>query len=384
MLSRSILIVSLIIIAFSSSAQKFNKTKYEKGLRYTAPDSSFNIKFGLRMQNLVQVLAPEDGPAESRTLVRRFRLKFDGYILSPRLVYKMEIGQSNLDVKRAGNLLLDAVIKYNATGNLWIWFGQTKLPGNRERVNSSQQLEFVDRSLVNSRYNIDRDVALQFHHSFNLGGVLIREAAAISGGEGRNYSVANAGGYDYTGRIEVLPFGKFTKKGDYFQADLHHEKTPKLAFGATVDHNVDASQSRGQLGSELAFNRSLSSIMLDMIFKYKGFSVMSEFIRKDSKDPFGNAEKAQDSKIEGTFVTGNGFTGQMSYVTKNHWGLAGRFTNITPDKATFLPEENQYSLSLSRYLVKHKFKIQTDASYNTYYGAAANSFMWRFHIEVGI
>jgi len=384
MLTRLILIVSITITALGVSSQQFNKTKYAKGLKYQAADSSFSIKFGLRMQNLVAVVAPEDGPATSRTLVRRFRLKFDGFIISPRVVYKMEIGQSNLDVKKAGNLLLDAVIKYNATGNLWIWFGQTKLPGNRERVNSSQNLELVDRSLVNSIYNIDRDVALQFRHSFHLGGLLIREAASISGGEGRNYSVDNAGGYDYTGRIEILPFGKFTKKGDYFQGDLYHEKTPKLAIGATVDHNVDAAQSRGQLGSELGFNRSLSSIMLDLIFKYQGFSVMSEFIRKDTKDPFGTKEKALDNTITGTFVTGNGFNAQVGYTTKKHWSLVGRFSNITPDKATFLPEQNQYTLGLSKYIVNHKFKVQTDASYNTYYGTQANAFMWRFQVEVGI
>ncbi len=351
-----------------------------------AKDSSFKVKFGLRMQNLLVVVAPEDGPVTSRALVRRFRFKFDGWLLSPKLVYKMELGQSNLDVRKAGNLLLDAVVKYNATGNLWIWFGQTKLPGNRERVVSSQKLELVDRSLVNSRYNIDRDFGIQVRHSFNVGNAVIREMASISGGEGRNYSVDNAGGYDYTGRLEFLPFGKFHKKGDYFQGDLYHEPNVKLAIGATVDYNEDAAQSRGQLGSVLGYNRSLASVMLDMVMKYKGFSIMSEFIRKDTKDPYGKAEKALDNSIasDATFVVGNGFNAQMGYVTKSHWGVVGRFTNITPDTETQLTEHNMYTLGVSRYLVKHKLKVQTDASYNTYYGNKANSFIWRFHIELGI
>jgi hypothetical protein len=35
--------------------------------------------------------------------------------------------------------------------------GQTKLPGNNQRVVSSGSLEFTDRTINNSRFNIDRD-----------------------------------------------------------------------------------------------------------------------------------------------------------------------------------------------------------------------------------
>ena len=57
--------------------------------------------------------------------------------------------------------MLDAVVKYAFSKNQQIWFGQTKLPGNRERVISSMALQFVDRSNVNSKFNIDRDFGVQ-------------------------------------------------------------------------------------------------------------------------------------------------------------------------------------------------------------------------------
>ena len=56
---------------------------------------------------------------------------------------------------------MDAVLKNHINENWSLWFGQTKLPGNRERVYSSQELQFVDRSLVNARFNLDRDVGVQ-------------------------------------------------------------------------------------------------------------------------------------------------------------------------------------------------------------------------------
>jgi hypothetical protein len=45
------------------------------------------------------------------------------------------------------------------------WFGQTKLPGNNQRVVSSGSLEFTDRTINNSRFNIDRDFGLFLDYS---------------------------------------------------------------------------------------------------------------------------------------------------------------------------------------------------------------------------
>jgi hypothetical protein len=44
-------------------------------------------------------------------------------------------------------------------------FGQTKLPGNNQRVVSSGSLEFTDRTINNSRFNIDRDFGLFLDYS---------------------------------------------------------------------------------------------------------------------------------------------------------------------------------------------------------------------------
>tara|TARA_B110000093_G_C12662071_1_gene282660 strand:- start:153 stop:527 length:375 start_codon:yes stop_codon:yes gene_type:complete len=123
--------------------------------------------------------------------------------------------------------------------------------------------------------------------------------------------------------------------------------------------------------------------MADMIFKFKGFSIFSEFIRKETNDPYGRKEKFLDPTIAGTFTTGYGFNGQAGYVTKSGWGAVGRFTNVTPDSQTLLTENNQYTLAFSKYIVNHKFKIQTDGTYIDNLGAKTNVFMWRFHMEVG-
>ncbi|NOY46794.1 MAG: porin, partial [Chlorobi bacterium] len=124
------------------NAQETAAPKFGKGLfNLVGQDSSWTMKIGARMQFLT-IANWEDGTTnESNFLVRRARLKFDGYAFTPKLKYKLELGLSNRDISGASKFtsnapryILDAVIKWNFYENFELWFGQTKLPGNRERV----------------------------------------------------------------------------------------------------------------------------------------------------------------------------------------------------------------------------------------------------------
>ena len=117
----------------------------------------------------------ELGKGTTSFLIRRARFKFDGYAYTPKLIYKFELGLSNRDLAGAsiytGNApryILDAVVMWNFYKNFVLWAGQTKLPGNRERVISSANLQLVDRSILNSKFNIDRDLGVQLRHHFKL------------------------------------------------------------------------------------------------------------------------------------------------------------------------------------------------------------------------
>ncbi|MBT8264852.1 MAG: OprO/OprP family phosphate-selective porin, partial [Muriicola sp.] len=197
---------------FSVQAQESNAPAFGKGLfNLVGKDSTWTMKIGTRMQFLTIAEWSEDdnggyGDPEQNFLIRRARLKFDGFAYSPKLKYKIELGLSNRDISGASEFtrntpryILDAVVMWNFYGNFELWAGQTKLPGNIERVISSGNLQQVDRSLVNSRFNIDRDVGFQLRHHFNISeNFLIREKFAFSQGEGRNVTEGNLGGHQYT------------------------------------------------------------------------------------------------------------------------------------------------------------------------------------------
>lgn len=375
-LAALIMLIGSFLISLNSNAQTLKTPKFGKGIKYEAADSSMSMTMHVRMQNLLETGYNNETNKENTNIsARRYRLKFDGFAYSPNLRYKMELGISNRDqgnkdnksyVSEASNIILDAVVKYKfANDHLDLWFGQTKLPGNRERVVSSANLQFVDRSNVNSQYNIDRDQGIQLHGNFNIGEMVVNPKLSWSMGEGRNITYANLGGYDYTARVDFLPLGKFEgKSSEYVSSDLDRQSKPKIALGITLDKNVRAVRQSGQLGAFISdstgkqlIENTLSTIFIDAVFKYKGFSLLSEY-----------ANKKGEHLIDGTsakFKTGSGFTSQAGYLFKNNFEVALRYTTVTPDnkKYSAITQQNEYTLGLSKYIVGHSLKIQSDFSY---------------------
>ncbi len=96
-------VVTLICISafLSINAQETNAPKFGKGLfNLVGKDSTFTMKVGLRFQTLATSQWDADNGLsnpESSMLIRRSRLKFDGWAFSPKLKYKVELGLSNRD-----------------------------------------------------------------------------------------------------------------------------------------------------------------------------------------------------------------------------------------------------------------------------------------------
>ena len=388
----------LCVFAFlSNSAQESNAPKFGKGLfNLMGQDSTWSMKIGLRFQTLAtsnwDVNNGLSNP-KSSMLIRRSRLKFDGFAFSPKLKYKVELGLSNRDqsgaskyTSNAPRYILDAVLKWNFSGNFVLWVGQTKLPGNRERVVSSANLQQVDRSLLNSRFNIDRDIGLQLRHRFNLTDTfLVKEIFSIAQGEGRNVTTGNIGGHQYTTRIELLPFGKFASKGDYKGSDLKFEPKPKLALGFAYDFNNNAAKTRSNQGAYMLndtgfYTTNIATFFMDAMYKHNGFSLMAEVANRTAEDALA---RNSDGTLTGDEVqVGTGLNLQAGYLVSKTLEASVRYTNITLDKdITGKGAENQYTIGLSKYISGHKLKVQTDVSY-TDIGFKTNKLAYRLQVDI--
>lgn len=389
-----------LLVSFLSHSQEDNikTTSFGKGiLNIIGKDSTWSMNMSARFQllstNKWNSINDKLTDPSQDFLVRRARLKFNGFVYNPKIEYKLELGLANRDMSGASeftsnspNYVMDAVVMWNFYENFSLWAGQTKLPGNVERVISSGNLQLVDRSMLNSEFNIDRDMGIQLRHESKMGNkFLMREILAVSQGEGRNITTGNLGGHQYTGRIELLPFGEFASSGEYSGGDLKREKTPKLMLASTYNINNNAVKTRGSQGSYMAndigfYETDVNTLFVDAVFKYNGFSFMGEYAKRDAKDPFA---KNSNGTLTGAKVQeGQAYNLQAGYLFKSNYEVAARYTNVELNKTvTGKNPEKQFTLGLSRYIVGHKLKLQTDVSYLSK-DLGTDEVMWRLQMDI--
>lgn len=387
--------VIVLFLPSESASQSKNELKasFKNGIQFAAPDTSFSMTLRFRVQNRVGYFSDSESdlsPKEFDFRVRRIRLRLDGYVLDPRLIYQIQLSFSRADqdwdVSAVPNVLRDAMIWYQAKNELSFGIGQSKLPGNRQRVISSGEQQFADRSIVNNALTLDRDVGLFANYVFDHEAFAFRIKTAITAGEGRN-ALPSDRGLAYTGRLEWLPLGPFSERNDYMEGDLLHEPRPKISLATTIHYNARAKRTGGELGSLLYEPRDLSSFIADALVKYRGWAFSSEYLMRKNASP-----KTYDANQNLRYVyAGRGVNTQLSYCTKKMWEVALRHSYLSPQRELKDVElqKTQYSICLGKYLNKHKVKVQTDFTYehqkDPLTGSdAGGNFQWRFQFELGI
>ncbi len=326
-------------------------------------DSVFQMTLRFRMQNRFGYLSTLDGVNEAgfEAVVRRLRLRFDGFVLNRKIGYYFQLSFSRSDQDLASGTIAqtvrDAMVYYNFNKNFYIGFGQSKLPGNRERVISSGNLQFPDRSIANATFTLDRDFGIFAYKTLPMGEKqLLQVKTTLSSGEGRGQLSTNTG-LAYTGRIEWLPMGTFKNLGDYSEGDLEFEKEPKLSLAATYSFNDNAIRSGGQLGSLLPNPVDMKTFISDMMFKYYGWGIMGEYFLRNI-DGF-NYNGTNDAAMK-RIPRGTGFKLHVSRMVGRKHEVAIRYAGVTPPEEF---EEYQYrwrtkAVGYTWYLNKHRIKFQ--------------------------
>jgi len=378
---RFILVAFLFIAPFGNTQEKSPiqvSTKREKGIEILQKDSLFSIRFQFRMQSRAGYLSRSDEdltPESFEFRIRRLRMAMRGFVYSSKLTYYIQLSFSRGDMdwestnnstfNTSPNIVRDAMIFYEPIKSLKFGFGQTKLPGNRQRVVSSGNLQFFDRSIVNATFTIDRD----FGFFTTLDKEYFRIKGAITSGEGRNSNKSDKG-LNYTGRVEILPFGKFTGDNEDCEVDLAREKSPKLAIAAGYNYNVHAVRQGGTIGNDLYSYVNMENLHADLLFKYRGWAILQEYTNRIVDNPF--TVKTDDASKIRSVYTGFGMNTQISYLFKNNFELAARYSFITPNKTVYdnaqfpsINEKRQEHLHLgvTKYLYGHRLKVQGNLLY---------------------
>jgi len=367
--------------------------KVDDGISFSK-DSLFLLNLRFRMQNRIGLQSHSGDDLNVKQIdarVRRLRLRFDGYVLNKKLQYYLQLSFSKADQEletgTVPQIIRDAVLYYTINDRLYFGLGQAKLPGNRQRVISSGNQQFADRSIVNNELTIDRDFGLFGYYTLptRLGAFKLK--TALSTGEGRGASPGDDG-LAYTYRFEWLPFGAFKNAGDYSEGDIEREQQLKVSLAAGYHKNERAKRTGGQLGLELYEARDINTFIADALFKYKGWAWSTEFLDRSAANPLTFSGDSSNVRL---VYDGYGINSQLSYYTQSGIEYAIRYSMLQPSAsiaAYRLPTE-EFWVGLNKYMNGHRIKIQWFAAYrwvdgNTAVTQIGNRWSTMFQVEFGI
>ncbi|HEY0562112.1 MAG TPA: porin [Methylophilus sp.] len=359
-----------------------------------------NDQFSLAIQNRVQARYAEPFDADPRTLadldkdessfmIRRARTKLNGHAYVPWLKYYLQYDWSQ-PVLRDLNLTVD---KYK-----WaqVRVGRGKVSYNNERVTSSGSQQFVNRSIVNDIFTVDRQQGIEVKGNLFPGTWhdLTYYAGVFTGlgvGERNN----DDDHMMYSGRLQWNALGGEMK---FSQSDTEFHDQPALNISVAANANqskctafeTDSRSCRrlidvNAVGGARYRDPSVTSaagaqngqyaihqLMEEVHFKYKGFSLLHELHSKKIKDKLNQDD---ETDLFGGFIQAGYFLNHhLDFIPKNI-ELAGRYafvdmdTDRDHDKQTELSAVvnyflaghfNKLSLQLSRLKVEDPIKLEDD------------------------
>jgi hypothetical protein len=399
---KTLLSFALLISAIFSFGQDVKLSSYQfgEGLRFTTgEDHEVRITSYLQPYFESKQYTEADLNAANRFRMRRARFRLDGETANKRFSYRFQFdltGNGEFE-EQQGLYLLDAVINYELTNRITVSFGQrATYTDNRELFMLSNTLQLVERSRLTSAFASIREFGLFVNGNFRTGrGSYLKPYFVLTNGDGGNVFNGDFGGLKVGGRVDYLPFGLFTNLGQFRQADVMRELTPKLVIGANFSYNNGISSRRGRESGAILYLNDNNDFSLpdytkfgiDFLFKYRGFSALGEFVKATATVPDDITQRIRndgsiattfpvngiedvENYVKGRMMLGEGFNLQMGYLFKSGFSVDARYTHLNADEHSFLnnptfySRPNYYTFGVSQYLARnYGAKIQADITY---------------------
>lgn len=318
---------------------------------------------------------------------RRLRMKIGGHGYRPWLKYYFEVDlQPTRDTddssSNASARVIDYRIDVQPIPEFGIRVGQWKIDYNRERVDSSGRQQFVERSIVNRIFTIDRQMGVSFRgHLFaGVPGADLRYAFGIFTGEGRG--VANDdNNLMYTGRIQWNFLGRDLKLR---QTDVERTEKPTASLAiAAAKHSsgVCTRWSSGGCGNLDGFvsptgtpgprqgQYRIHQALAEFAFKWQGWSIQSEGHWKQVIDrALDEADANHDHNLYGLYFQTGYFWGELIPGIPKELELAFRYAIVREPNSTNRLRKNtreEYTAAANWFFAGHNNKLTLDYSFLT-------------------
>ncbi|MCH9698455.1 MAG: OprO/OprP family phosphate-selective porin [Gammaproteobacteria bacterium] len=372
-------------------AQKFDdefpvKVGYgEKGFKLSSRDGNWatNIQWRAQMRysnphrSDPRQVSHFERNDESTFELRRVRMKIGGHGYKPWLKYYFEVDlqptrNADGEPEDAGVRLID----WRATIDKFEWLafraGQWKINYNRERVDSSGRQTFVERSIVNRIFTIDRQMGVMAFGRLFAGtpGDMSYFIGAFNG-EGRGVKNDDSD-MMYMGRLQWNFLGRDLK---WRQSDVEYTKEPtgSLAFAGATTIGKCTRWSSGGCGNLDGFSRvsdaqegqfKVQQMMQEAAFKWRGFALQQEFHWKRVTDRVNKTE----SHLKGSYAQVGYFFHDLIPVVPEKLELAFRYAFVDEPNATNIALTNtreEFTGAINYFISGHNNKLTLDFSHLT-------------------
>jgi hypothetical protein len=393
--------LSVNLQAYGQESVVVNAYRFGEGIRLS--DKNGNE---MRMSGFLQPFTEGrnrkndlDEPTELRFRMRRLRLRLEGNTADDKFSYRFQADLSGTgeELDGSSNFLLDAWVAYNLARRVKIAFGQrATFTDNRELFMNSYSLQLVERSRLTSAFATIREVGIFMDGTFNIGGRnYLKPYFVLTNGDGPTLKTPDVGGLKIGGRLDYLPFGLFNNFGQFNQMDIMRERTPKLVIGGNYSYNSGMSSRNGRESGTILYLDNSDKVLLpnytkfgiDFLFKYKGFSMLGEFVQATASVPGGITQRVRtdgsvttdfsvdgvqnkENYIKARMFLGKAFNIQAGYLFKNGISVDGRYTYLDGDTHSFLNNGTFYNrpyyhtIGVSKLLGRnYGAKIQADFTY---------------------
>jgi phosphate-selective porin len=358
------------------------RVRYDEGLRFEAVDGPFATRVQLRGQFRFSSENDDDdrpdgrdGSSDSRIFeVRRARLKADGTAWGPWLRW-------NLEQELAEPALLDLAVTIRPWKRFGVQLGQYKIPYNRERVDSSGQQQFVERSIVNRAFTVDRQQGVAaVGRVFEGTRFDSTYAAGVYTGTGRGGGADDDGWPMLLGRWQWNFLGR---ELPFTQSDVARrpEAAASLAFARVANRSRFtrfSSAGGGQLEgfAEGASGRyDLEQSLLEFALHRRGLSIQGEYHWKEIEDRVAGTR----SRLEGHYAQVGYFLSEAFPAFPEPLELAVRFARVSPDHGR--PDEEEWMVGGNWFLEGHRNKLSADLARLRNDVVTGVDSSWRFRLQ---
>ena len=348
--------------------------RYKDGFDIQTRDGKFEMLIQNRLQ--FRYSYPQESDVFSNALpeafndqdtssfrVRRARIKVGGHGFVPWLKYFVEYDW-------VSNTLLDYRLDIAKYKWATLRVGQWKIDYNRERVDSSGAQQFVERSIVNAPFTLDRQVGAR------LGGHLFEDTYAylvynigVFTGVGINQTHNDDKNMLYIGRIQWNFLGRDVP---FSQSDPDYTPLPIGSIAFAGAHNItdriafpQTSRANDFLGVAVVDGRfEVNQGVQEFAFKWNGLSIQEEFHVKKVID----RSRSSDGTSYGAYAQVGYFPHALVDVIPKPLEFAYRYAFLDPGDGPLgsligNQTRREHTFGVNWFFAGHRNKLSLDYSH---------------------